>query len=208
MKPFPLFLLLLLSALARGAERPNVILIYADDLGYGDLGCYGAKGYQTPHLDRLAKEGVRFTDFYVSSPVCSASRSALLTGCYHERVGIRAALGPKDPRGLNPKELSLPRMFKDLGYATGMAGKWHLGRPAALLPAMHGFDEFLGIPYSADMWPLHPENPKAYPPLPLIEGTEVIDAEVDAEEQKPLTTRFAEHAVDFIKRHKDRPFIF
>jgi arylsulfatase A-like enzyme len=205
---FTFFTFLFACIVAHAAEKPNVILIFADDLGYGDLGCYGAKGYRTPNLDRLAREGMRFTDFYVSSPVCSASRSALLTGCYHERVGIRGALGPKDLRGLNPEELSLPRMFKNLGYATGMAGKWHLGRPASLLPPVHGFDEFLGLPYSGDMWPGHPETPKAYPPLPLIDGTEVVDAEVDATEQRTLTTRYAQRAVDFIRRNKDKPFFF
>lgn len=204
-----LALLALFSAcVLRAADKPNVIVIFADDLGYGDVGCYGAKGYKTPQLDKLAADGVRFTDFYVSSAVCSASRSALMTGCYHERVGIRGAFGPGAKQGLNPAERSLPRMFKDLGYATGMAGKWHLGRPVDLLPTAHGFDEFLGIPYSADMWPLHPENPKAYPPLPLFDGKEIIDAEVDATEQKTLTKRFTERAVQFIHRNKDKPFFF
>ncbi len=198
---------LLLSTHARAAEKPNVIIIFADDLGYGDLGSYGAKGYKTPHIDRIAKEGVRFTDFYVSSPVCSASRAALLTGSYHERVGIRNALPPASKIGLNPAERTLPRMFKDLGYATGMAGKWHLGRPAELLPAAHGFDEYLGIPYSGDMWPRHPET-KAFPPLPLLDGIAVEDADVDAAEQKPLTNRFADRAVKFIHRNKDKPFFF
>ncbi len=200
------FFLFVLAAAA--ADRPNVIIIYADDMGYADPGCFGAKGYQTPNLDRLAKEGVRLTDFYVSSPVCSASRSALLTGCYHERVGIRGAMGPKDLRGLNPQELTLPRMFKNLGYATGMAGKWHLGRPASLLPPAHGFDEFYGLPYSGDMWPRHPENPKAYPPLPILGGSEVVDPDVTPETQRELTTRYTTRVVDFIKRNQERPFFF
>ena len=207
-KWFVPILLLLLAGSLSAADQPNVIIIYADDMGYGDLGCYGAKGYTTPNLDRLAKEGVRFTDFYVSSPVCSASRAALLTGCYHERVGIRGALGPKDARGLNPAELTLPRMFKNLGYATGMAGKWHLGRPAPFLPPAHGFDEFFGLPYSGDMWPRHPENPKLYPPLPLLGGTEVVDADVTPETQRALTTRYTERVVDFIRRNKAKPFFF
>ena len=146
LKSFVFFLFAIATALAADpapANRPNVIIIYADDMGYADPGCFGAKGYQTPNLDRLAKEGMRLTDFYVASPVCSASRSALLTGCYNERVGIRGALGPKDPRGLNPEELTLPRMFKNLGYATGMAGKWRQMRDT---PGDWGFDEFLTDP--------------------------------------------------------------
>jgi arylsulfatase A-like enzyme len=204
-----LALVALLARIASGAdERPNIVLIFPDDLGYGDLSCYGAKAYRTPHLDRLAAGGVRFTDFYASSPVCSASRAALLTGCYHERVGIRGALGPKDKRGLNPHEVTIAKMLKARGYATGMAGKWHLGHAAPLLPNDHGFDDFLGLPYSGDMWPRHPENPKGYPPLPLIENGRVIDADVSPETQAGLTTRFAKRAVEFIKRHKAEPFFF
>jgi arylsulfatase A-like enzyme len=195
-------------AVSAADQPPNVVLIFPDDLGYGDLSCYGAKSYRTPHLDRLAAEGVRFTDFYVSSPVCSASRAALLTGCYHERVGIRGALGPKDKRGLNPHELTIAKMLKARGYATGMAGKWHLGSATPLLPNNHGFDDFLGLPYSADMWPRHPENPKGYPPLPLIENGRVVDPDVTAEVQAGLTKRFAQRAVEFIKAHKDEPFFF
>jgi len=194
---------------AIGADQPpNVILILPDDLGYADLSCYGAKAYRTPHLDHLAAEGVRFTDFYVTSPVCSASRAALLTGCYHERVGIRGALGPKDKRGLNPHELTIAKMLKARGYATGMAGKWHLGHAAPLFPNDQGFDEFLGLPYSSDMWPRHPENPKGYPPLPLIENGRVVDPDVSPEIQAGLTTRFVQRAVEFIKRHKSEPFFF
>jgi arylsulfatase A-like enzyme len=190
------------------AEVPNVVLIYCDDLGYADLGCYGSKVCRTPNLDRMAAEGVRFTDFYVSSAVCSASRAALLTGAYHERVGIRGALGPKDRQGLNHSETTLAELLKDRGYATGMAGKWHLGCRASQLPVHHGFDEFLGVPYSADMWPLHPEAPKSYPPLPLIEGDRVAIADVTPDDQREFTTRFADRAVAFIRRQKDRPFFF
>lgn len=208
MKSLFSLLLLFVSLTALAAEKPNVIIIFADDLGYADLGTYGAKGYRTPNLDKLAQEGMRFTDFYVATPVCSASRASLLTGCYPERVSIRGALPPKSPLGLNPNEMTLPRLFKNLGYATGMAGKWHLGRPSSLLPPAHGFDEYLGIPYSGDMWPGHPENPKLFPPLPLIQDSAVIDEEVDATEQKTLTTRYTARAVDFIKRNKERPFFF
>jgi arylsulfatase A-like enzyme len=193
----------------RADDRPtNVILIFADDLGYADLGCYGAKGYETPHLDKLAASGVRFTDFYVSSAVCSASRAALLTGCYHERVSIRGALGPGAKSGLNPEETTLPEMLKPSGYATGMAGKWHLGDRREWLPTAQGFDEYLGLPYSNDMWPHHPETPNAYPKLPLIQGDSAIDDDVTPEDQRQLTTRYTERAVAFIRRNKDRPFFF
>ncbi|MBP7948321.1 MAG: sulfatase [Verrucomicrobiales bacterium] len=206
------FLLLLISLLGisfrtDAAGPPNVILILADDLGYGDLGCYGAKGYATPHIDRLAAEGVRFTDFYVSSAVCSASRAALMTGCYHERVGVRGALGPNAKRGLAPEEQTIAEILKAKGYATGMAGKWHLGDRPGLLPVSQGFDEYLGLPYSNDMWPEHPDT-KAFPKLPMIEGERVVDAEVTAEDQHQLTTRYTERAVQFIRRNRERPFFF
>ena len=190
------------------AERPNVVMIYCDDMGYGDLGCFGATAYATPNLDRMAAEGARFTDFYVSSAVCSASRSALMTGCYHERVGIRGALGPKSKVGLAHSETTMAEMFRSAGYATGMAGKWHLGARPSQAPIRHGFDEFLGLPYSGDMWPHHPERPKDYPDLPLIEGDRPAVADVTADVQKSLTTRFAARAVDFIRRKKDGPFFF
>jgi len=190
------------------AGRPNVVLIFCDDMGYGDVGCFGQARYATPNLDRMAAEGARFTDFYVSSAVCSASRAALLTGAYHERVGIRGALGPKTKAGLSHGETTMAEMFKSAGYATGMAGKWHLGARPSQAPIHHGFDEFLGLPYSGDMWPHHPERPEGYPALPLIEGDRPAIADVTAEVQKTLTTRFADRAVDFIKRHKHEPFFF
>ncbi len=192
----------------RAAGGPNVVLIYCDDLGYGDLGCYGSKLCRTPNIDKMAAEGVRFTDFYVSSPVCSASRSALLTGAYHERLGIRGALAPKDRKGLNHSETTLAELLKGQGYATGMAGKWHLGCRPSQMPIHHGFDEFLGLPYSNDMWPHHPENPRGFPPLPLIEGDRPLIADVTPDDQRDFTTRFADRAVAFIRRNKDRPFFF
>jgi len=129
---------------------PNVILIYADDLGYGDLGCYGATDIKTPHLDRLAAEGSRFTSFYVAQSVCTASRAALMTGSYANRVSMSGALNHLSPTGLHPKEKLLPQVFKDRGYATAMFGKWHLGHHPPFLPTRRGFDEWLGIPYSND----------------------------------------------------------
>lgn len=181
---------------------PNIVLVFADDLGYGDLACYGAKGYQTPNLDRLAKEGVRFTDFYVAQAVCSASRAALLTGCYSNRVGILGALGPKDRHGINDNETTIAELLKGRGYATAIYGKWHLGHHPQFLPTRHGFDEYFGLPYSNDMWPKHPET-KAFPDLPLIENQETIELNPD---QTRLTTWYAEHAVKFIERHRDQPF--
>lgn len=187
---------------------PNLVLIFCDDLAYADIGPFGSRTNPTPNLDLMAAEGVRFTDFYVSSPVCSASRAAILTGCYHERLGIRAALGPKDRSGLNRQETTLAELLRQRGYATGMAGKWHLGCRPSQLPVHHGFDEYLGIPYSNDMWPRHPETPGAYPPLPLYEGDRLIDADVTPEDQRGLTTTYTERAVSFIRRNKGRPFFF
>ncbi len=169
----------------------------------------GAKGFQTPNLDRLAREGRRFTNFHVAQPVCSASRAALLTGCYPNRIGIHGALGPKTDVGIANGETTVAEVLKSRGYATGMAGKWHLGHHPRFLPIHHGFDEYLGLPYSNDMWPSHPEaKPGTYPSLPLIEGDHVVDSEVTAEDQDRLTSLYTERAVSFINRHKDRPFFF
>lgn len=189
------------------AGPPNVVMIYADDMGYADLGVQGAVGFTTPNLDRMAAEGMRFTDFYVAAPVCSASRAALMTGCYPARVGITGALPPKCRTGLNPQETTIAEMLKAKGYATGMMGKWHLGDHPDLLPVKQGFDEYLGLPYSNDMWPENPNARKnSYPPLPLIEGAAAVDPEVSAEDQATLTTRYAERAVRFIEAHKAGPF--
>ena len=195
----------LLPAIGRGAEQlPNVVIIFADDLGYGDVGIFGAKGYKTPNLDRMAAQGRRFTSFYVAQPVCSASRAALLTGNYPNRIGIHGALGPNAKHGLNANEMTLAELVKQKGYATGAFGKWHLGHHPQFLPTRHGFDEYFGIPYSNDMWPFHPEaRPGTYPALPLIEGERTIELNPD---QTQLTTRLTERAVDFIRRKKDNPF--
>ena len=192
------------------AERPpNVILIYTDDQGYGDVGAFGSRTAQTPNLDRMAKEGRKFTDFHVAQAVCSASRAALLTGCYPNRIGISGALGPQSRHGLSANELTLAQMFKQKGYATGMAGKWHLGHHPEFLPTRRGFDEYYGIPYSGDMWPYHPEaKPGAYPPLPLLENERIIKPGLEAADQEQLTVQYAERAVRFINRHKAEPFFF
>ncbi len=196
---------LLTAAPAPAQERPlpNFVIVYADDLGYGDLGCFGATGWTTPHLDRLAKEGRRFTDFYVAQAVCSASRTALLTGCYPNRVGILGALGPASKIGISPREKTLAEVLKPRGYATAIYGKWHLGHHPQFLPTNHGFDDYFGLPYSNDMWPKHPEAKKPYPPLPLIEGLKTVATDPD---QTKLTTWYTERAVKFIDDNRDRPF--
>lgn len=186
------------------AERPpNFIVIYCDDLGYGDIGPFGAQGYATPNLDRMAAEGMKFTDFHSAAAVCSASRVALMTGCYPQRVGILGALGPNAKVGINENEVLIPEVLKQRGYATAIFGKWHLGDNPRFLPTRHGFDTYFGLPYSNDMWPNHPTNAKAYPPLPLIEGEKVIQKMPD---QTQLTTWYTERAVQFIQENKERPF--
>ena len=212
MKPIlpPLLALIGLSCFpAMAVEKPNIVVIFIDDQGYADIGPFGAKGYATPNLDRLASEGRKFTNFHVPQPVCSASRAGLLTGCYPNRIGIHGALGPAAKHGIADGEMTLAELVKKRGYATGMAGKWHLGTPQKFLPLQHGFDEYFGLPYSNDMWPHHPQaKPGAYPPLPLIEGNGVINVDVGPKDQERLTTEYTERAVKFIERHKDRPFFF
>src|SRR5438128_2799794 len=200
-----LLLLLLLAlppfAFADEPKRPpNFVFVYADDLGYGDLGCYGSK-IPTPNLDRMAKEGMRFTDFYVAQAVCSASRTALLTGCYPNRLGILGALGPNATHGIHDDEMTLGQLLKQRSYATAIYGKWHLGLQPKFLPTRHGFDDYFGLPYSNDMWPKHPTA--KFPDLPLIEGEKIIDYNPD---QTKLTTWYTEHAVKFIEKNKEKPF--
>lgn len=194
--------LLSTATAAEPAGPPNIVVVYADDLGYGDVGCFGARGYATPNIDRLAREGIRFTDFYVAQAVCSASRTALLTGCYPNRVGILGALGPGSKIGIADSEQTIAQVLKTRGYATAIYGKWHLGHHPQFLPTRHGFDDYFGLPYSNDMWPKHPTN-RSFPDLPLIEGEKTIALNPD---QRNLTTWYAERAVDFIKKNKGRPF--
>ncbi len=195
------------AAAPGGAGPPNVVLIYTDDQGYADVGCYGAKAIRTPNLDRLAADGVRFTDFYVAQPVCSASRASLLTGCYPNRLGIHGALAPGSRAGLADTETTLARLLKAKGYATGMVGKWHLGDRRPFLPPRHGFDTWLGLPYSNDMWPGHPEaKAGTYPPLPLHDGDAVANPNVSAADQATLTAKYTERAVAFIAANKAKPF--
>src|SRR5437773_11914300 len=171
-------------------QKPNFIIIFCDDLGYADVGCYGAKDIRTPNIDRMAKEGIRFTDFYVAQPVCSASRAALLTGCYPNRVGILGALNPSATHGISDKEKTLAQVLKPRGYATAIYGKWHLGHLPPFLPTRHGFDDYFGLPYSNDMLP-RADRPN-FPALPLIENEKTIQTDPD---QTQLTTWYTEHAV-------------
>jgi arylsulfatase A-like enzyme len=193
-------------------RRPNIVLMNCDDLGYGDLGCYGSARNTTPALDRMAAEGLRFDSFYMASPVCSPSRGAMLTGCYPPRIGFGTfdglpVLFPAQGIGLAPTEITIARLLHDAGYRTQMIGKWHCGDQPDFMPTNHGFDHWFGIPYSNDMgrqvadptWGFNPD----YPPLPLVHGTEVVEQQPD---QASLTERFVVEAVEFMRGCRDEPF--
>lgn len=184
---------------------PNIVVIFTDDQGYEDLSCFGSPDIKTPNIDKIAAEGAKLTQFYVSQPVCSASRSSLLTGCYANRLGIHGAYGPSAGKGLNPNETTIAEILKPLGYATAIYGKWHLGSEPQLLPTRQGFDEYFGIPYSNDMWPYHPWQGSIFdfPVLPLLENETIIDT---LEDQSMITTQYTERAVSFINKNKDHPF--
>jgi len=196
------------------ATRPNVILILTDDMGYGDLGCYGGFPYRTPNINRLANQGMRFTSFYVSQATCSASRSSYLTGCYPNRIGISGALSPDAAIALNPEEETIAKLLKNSGYKTGMIGKWHLGSTVPYLPLNYGFDEFLGLPYSHDYWPVNYDGKAAdtntqrgkWPVLKLIEGNERTRELTTLEDAGQLTNLYTQRAVSFIKKNKNNPF--
>ena len=199
---------------AETTAPPNVVLFFIDDMGYGDIGPFGGD-IPTPHLDSLAKEGRRFTNFSVTSAVCSASRSALMTGCYHQRVGVHGAYGPGSNVGLHPDEETIAEVLKKKNYATACFGKWHLGDFPEYLPPSQGFDEYFGLAVSNDMWPLHPEivnlpdnHPRknTWPPLYLFEGTTRLPDVVTGETQKNLTKWYTERAIKFIETNKDKPF--
>lgn len=185
------------------SEKPNIILIFADDMAYGDLSSYGARGWETPHLDQLSADGLRFTQFYVPHAVCTASRAALLTGAYANRLGLYGALDHTADHGLNPEEITIAEMLKENGYQTGMVGKWHLGHHPEFLPTRQGFDSYFGLPYSNDMWPKHPESKNYYPPLPLIEGEKTI-AYLD--DQQELTSWYTYKSLEFIEKNQENPF--
>ena len=215
--------LLLLPFLYIGAQAqdlsptspPNVVLIFMDDLGYGDLEAYGGYPQRTPHLNALAASGMRFTNFYAAQAVCSASRAALLTGCYPNRLGISGALMPWSTTALNREEETLATLAKKKGYQTGMIGKWHLGAKAPYLPTSYGFDSYFGLPYSNDMWPVGydgkpitdtADRKYKYPPLFLLEGNDPVIPIRTLEDQAQLTQVYTQRAVQFIERHKETPF--
>ncbi len=186
---------------------PNFIVFLADNMGYGDMGCYGSSAHRTPHMDRLAAESVRFTDYYSTSGVCTPSRTSLMTGCYPRRVNMHVdengnqVLFPVSCRGLHPNEITIARLLKDRGYATACVGKWHLGDQPPFLPTRHGFDRFFGCPYSEDMVP--DERRPHWPPLPLMRDEQVVEAPAD---RTDLTKRYTEEAVRFIRENRNRPF--
>jgi len=189
-------------------DRPNIILINCDDLGYGDIGCYGSTVNATPHLDRMSAEGRRFTDFYMASPVCSPSRGAMLTGCYPRRIGFGsfdgcAVLFPGQAVGLNPSERTIATILREQGYATQIVGKWHCGDQPAFLPTRHGFEHYFGLPYSNDMGRQAGNRRRVDPPLPLLRDEEVIQEQPD---QAALTERYVEECVRFLRARQEQPF--
>lgn len=194
----------------RPDARPNVVLINCDDLGYGDLGCYGSTLNKTPTIDQLAADGLRFDSFYAASPVCSPSRGALLTGCYPPRIGFGSfgglpVLFPGHRVGLNTSERSLATMLADAGYRTQMVGKWHCGDQPSFQPTNHGFDHYFGLPYSNDMG-RQVDTPSFFPdmaPLPLILDGDVVEQQPD---QASLTERYVVEAVRFMRSARAEPF--
>ncbi|MCL4206579.1 MAG: sulfatase [Pirellulaceae bacterium] len=191
---------------APAAERPNFIVIFCDNLGYGDVACFGPTKHRTPHLDRMAEEGLKLTSFYATSGVCTPSRASLITGCYPRRVGLHvnsqggAVLFPIEKKGISDGEITIAEVLRQAGYATTIVGKWHLGDQPPFLPTRHGFDSYFGIPYSDDMT----ETPDGRrPPLPLMENERVIEAPPD---RNLLTQRYTERVIEFITENRDRPF--
>jgi len=187
--------------LSKNKYPQNFIVILMDDLGYGDLSCYGNTSFKTPYLDQMAEEGIKFTDFYACAPVCTPTRASVMTGCYPSRVGLPRVLGNTARTGINSSEVTLAEALKSAGYNTACYGKWHLGHLPPFLPPNHGFDKYYGIPYSNDMGP-DEDEPNA-PPLPLVEGDKIIDTNPD---QSKLTTEYTERSIDFIKKNRDNKF--
>ena len=203
------------SASPSATSRPNVIVIFCDNLGYGDIEPFGSTLHRTPNLNRMAREGRKFTHFCVTAGVCTPSRASLMTGCYAQRVGMHTnprdgqVLRPISAYGLNPTEVTIAELAKSAGYATAIIGKWHLGDQPAFLPTRQGFDRFFGIPYSDDMTFETGQrigdrlDGLSWPPLPLMEGERVIEAPVDRHQ---LTRRYTEQAIRFIHQHSESPF--
>jgi arylsulfatase A-like enzyme len=194
------------SVLNNQKSPPNFIIIFADDLGYGDLGVFGATDIAIPHIDRMAREGIQFTNFYVGGAVCTPSRASLLTGCYPKRVGLQnGVLFPNDKLGLHPNEITIADLLKKKRYATACIGKWHLGRPSELMPTSQGFDDYFGVPYSNDMLPTHVLSKAmgGFPELPLMKKLSVIEAPVD---QTTLAGRYTAEAIRLIQKNGHKPF--
>jgi arylsulfatase A-like enzyme len=203
---------------ASAADKlPNIVIILTDDQGYADVGKFGAEGFTTPNLDRMADEGAVFRNFHDAQPICSASRASLMTGCYANRIGLHTALGPHTKIGISDKEVTLAQLLKSRGYATALFGKWHLGDSPQFLPLRHGFDEYFGLPMSCDYWPdqkkYFPNLPeqlaakkREYPNLPVWDGTNKFREEISLDDLNHLTTWYTEHAVSFIERNKEHPF--
>ena len=215
-----IILCLLIFAAVNGSDfyaqkkSPNIVLIYMDDMGYGDLACFGATEFQTPNIDQMAKEGMRYTNFLAPQAVCTASRAGLLTGCYPNRIGLAGALFPNSKKGINPSETIMAELFNQKGYTTGIFGKWHLGVKEPFLPLQQGFDVYFGLPYSNDMWPYNFVGQQPEPnsfqancvPLPLMDGNNKVGIINTMEDQSHLTGLYTERAVKFIKANKKKPF--
>ena len=199
-----LIILLTIFSCEKNNNSPNIVFILTDDLGYGDLSSYGSERVETTNIDKLAEDGVKLTSYYAAQPVCSASRAAILTGAYPNRLGIYNAFGPTSDSGINHNEYTLAEMLKDNGYKTGIFGKWHLGSKKEFFPTRHGFDEFYGILYSNDMWRWHPEYPEGYPQDLLLYRNENALKEII--DQSSLTKDITTESINFIKKNKDHPF--
>ena len=197
-------ILLAIFSCEKNNNSPNIVFILTDDLGYGDLSSYGSERVETTNIDKLAEDGVKLTSYYAAQPVCSASRAAILTGAYPNRLGIYNAFGPTSDSGINHNEYTLAEMLKDNGYKTGIFGKWHLGSKKEFFPTRHGFDEFYGILYSNDMWRWHPEYPEGYPQDLLLYRNENALKEII--DQSSLTKDITTESINFIKKNKDNPF--
>ena len=197
-------ILLAIFSCEKNNNSPNIVFILTDDLGYGDLSSYGSERVETTNIDKLAEDGVKLTSYYAAQPVCSASRAAILTGAYPNRLGIYNAFGPTSDSGINHNEYTLAEMLKDNGYKTGIFGKWHLGSKKEFFPTRHGFDEFYGILYSNDMWRWHPEYPEGYPQDLLLYRNENALKEII--DQSSLTKDITTESINFIKKNKDHPF--
>ena len=183
---------------------PNIVFILTDDLAYADLSSYGSDFIDTPNLDKMADDGVKMTSYYAPQAVCSASRAAILSGCYPNRLGISGAFGPKSKRGINPDELLLSEMLQSNNYKTGIFGKWHLGDAEKFMPTNHGFDEFYGILFSNDMWPFHPERPQDFPnDLMLYKNDKPVQVLID---QSDLTKNITDESIRFIEENKNNQF--